>query len=122
MEDIIFPFDAKAFFDKCIKHKTIPRNDFEKQAILMRLMEDFKDEALYSEHEVDSAIKKHFEEYALLRRELVNFGYMGRDTLGAKYWVTKRKLTKEDIMSNTILKRHAKAFGVLDGERDDHKG
>ncbi|OGX07629.1 MAG: hypothetical protein A2Z88_10550 [Omnitrophica WOR_2 bacterium GWA2_47_8] len=114
MEIIKFPFDSVAFFERCVRNKTIPRNDFEKQAILMRLIEDFKDDTFYSEQDVDGSIKKYFEDYALLRREFVNFGYMGRDASGAKYWVTKRKLTKEDVSKNTILRRHAKVFGVLD--------
>ncbi len=107
--DIEFPFDAEAFFQKCVKNKNFPRNDFEKQAILLRLLKDFEDRK-YTEQEVNEIIKKYFEDYTLLRRELINFGYMQRNSLTSEYWVVKRELTKEDIKNNTILRRHAEAF------------
>ena len=109
MDKVEFPFDTEAFFQKCVKHKNFPRNDFEKQAILLRLLKDFEDRK-YTEQEVNEIIKKYFEDYTLLRRELINFGYVQRNPLTAEYWVVKRELTKEDIRKNTILRRHAEAF------------
>lgn len=114
MNEIKFPFDIDKFFEKNVKNKTFPRNDFEKQAILLKLIEKFKDEIKYTEQEVNEMIKKFFEDYTLLRRELINYGYMQRNPTTGEYWVAKRILTKEDIEKNTLLKRHAKAYGVLD--------
>ena len=78
MEEINFPFDVNTFFKNCVKDNHIPRNDFEKQAVLQKIMEDFEDR-IYSEEEVNAIIKKYFEDFATLRRELINFGYMQRD-------------------------------------------
>jgi len=116
MDKVEFPFDTEAFFQKCVKNKNFPRNDFEKQAILLRLLKDFEDRK-YSEQEVNEAIKKYFEDYTLLRRELINFGYMQRNPLTAEYWVVKRELTKEDIRKNTILRRHSKPYKVLEEDK-----
>nr|MBI4157084.1 DUF2087 domain-containing protein [Candidatus Woesearchaeota archaeon] len=68
---------------------------------------------IYTEEEVNNKIRRHFNEDTLLRRELINFGYMQRDPLKGEYWVVKRNLTKEDIEKNTLLKRHAKAYKIL---------
>ncbi len=112
MNEIVkFPFDISNFFEKCVKHKTIPKNDFEKQAILLKLLDEFEDNRKYSEPEVNAKLKKYFEDYVSLRRELINFGYMQRNSLTGEYWVVKRTFTVDDINNNTLLKKHAKAFG-----------
>jgi len=104
-----FPFDIEDFFKKCVKNKIFPKNDFKKQAILVVLIREFEDRT-YLEKEVNEIIKKYFEDFSLLRRELVNFGYMKRNPLTTEYWVVKRNLTMEDIENNTLLKRHAKEY------------
>lgn len=114
MEEVKFPFDIEKFFEKCVKHKNIPRNDFEKQAILITLIKDFQDNKKYSEQEVNEIIKKYFDDYALLRRELINFGYMQRNLDTGEYWIVKRKLTTEDIKNNIMLRRHAKSYNILE--------
>ena len=91
----------------------IPRNDFEKQALLIELLKNFEDKK-YLEPEVNEVIKRFFEDYSSLRRELINFGYMQRDPYKGEYWVVKRELSKEDIRKNTLLKKHAEPFKVLE--------
>jgi hypothetical protein len=107
---IQFPFDRDAFFQRCAKSKTFPRNDFEKQAVLLGLIDLFNDGTIYSEQEVNLIINKYVEDHALLRRELVNFNYLGRDNTIGTYWVKKRTLTYADLQHNTLLRRHAKAY------------
>ncbi len=91
----------------------IPRNDFEKQALLIELLKNFEDKK-YLEPEVNEVIKRFFDDYSSLRRELINFGYMQRDPYKGEYWVVKRELSKEDIRKNTLLKKHAEPFKVLE--------
>lgn len=119
MEEIIFPFDADALFKKCVKNKNFPRNDFLKQAILLKLLEEFEDNKIYLEQEVNEKIKKYFEDYTTIRRELINFGYMKRKPLTQEYWVVKRTLTKEDIRNNTLLRRHAEPYHVLEDQNNN---
>lgn len=75
----------------------------------MRILQDFNDK-MYPEQEVNNIIKKYFEDYTLIRRELVNFGYMQRNSSTGEYWVVKIILTKEDISKNTLLKKHAESY------------
>jgi len=117
MENVRFPFDIDEFFEKCVRNKNIPSNDFEKQAILLKLLDEFEDDVIYTEQEVNEKIRKYFDDCALLRRELINFGYMQRDPHKGTYWVVKRMLTREDIRKNTILRRHAKSFKILEEEK-----
>jgi len=105
MTTIVFPFDTREFFEKCVKTNNFPRNDFEKQAILISLLKEFEDNKKYSEEEINENIKKYFTEFTLIRRELINFGYMQRDPYKGIYWVVKRILKEEDIEKNTLLKR-----------------
>lgn len=105
-----FPFDKKRFFEQCVKNKNFPRNDFEKQAVLLVLLEDFEEGIRYKEEEVNNKIRKHFEDVSLLRRELINYGYMQRDAYTGEYWVVKRTITWEEVKKNTLLWRHAQAY------------
>jgi hypothetical protein len=118
MKTIEFPFDIDEFFKKCVRHKNIPKNDFEKQAVLLKILEEFEDNKRYSEPEVNDKIKKYFEDFASVRRELINFSYMQRDPQKGEYWVVKRTLTEDDIRNNTLLRRHAKPFKVLEEDRE----
>ncbi len=113
MESIQFPFDTEVLFQRFCKSHRFPSNDFEKQAILIHLLEDFKDAVVYTEEEVSQIIEKYFSDSTLIRREFINFGYMQRDPYKGTYWVMKRTLTEEDIRKNTFLRAHAKPFKVL---------
>lgn len=117
MTNVVFPFDKEALFKKAVKSQTLPRNDFEKQPILLKVLDSFEDKRIYQEEEVNEIIKKYFEDFSNMRRELINFGYMQRKPLTGEYWVVKRSLSQEDIRNNTILRRHAKPYKVLDEDK-----
>ena len=74
-----------------------PRNDLKKQEILQKIMKDFNENKSYTEEEVGNVIRKHFDDWALIRRELVNFGYMSRDSYKNEYKVLKKELSKDDL-------------------------
>lgn len=112
MEKVEFPFDTNIFFERYVTSKALPKNDFEKQAILMRIIKDFEDKRIYKEEEVNDIVKNYFEDFSTIRRELINFGYLQRDSANSNYWVTKRELTKEDIQKNTRLKRHFESYNL----------
>ena len=111
MKEIKFPFDVEKLFKQFVDKQDFPRNDFKKQAILIKILDGFKDR-VYDESEVNEIIKKHFHDYALIRRELINFGYMKRNSHTGKYKVKKRKLTEEDIKNNTMLRKAAEAYKI----------
>jgi len=86
MEKITFNLDEEKFFEKQIKHKTFPKNDALKQVIFKRIMKDFDVKKKYSEQEVNEIIKKYFEDFAFIRRELINF------------WVYAKRCCKECLL------------------------
>lgn len=94
------------FFQKCIKNQIFPRNDAKKQIILKRIMQDFDFNKVYTEQEVNIIIKKYFEDYTTIRRELINFGYMERNPYKGEYKVIKKELTNEDFSKISRLKEH----------------
>ena len=51
---------------------------------------------------VNEIINKYFRDFALIRRELINFRYMGRDSINDKYWVIKKELFKEDFIVDKL--------------------
>lgn len=83
-------------WQKFCKEGYFPKNDMLKQVILQRLMEEF-DRDEYGEQEVNEIILRHYDDFALIRRELINFGYMQRDPQLGEYIVKKRKLSEEDM-------------------------
>ena len=100
--------NEKQFFERHVENNQFPSNDALKQIILKGIMKDFELGKVYSETEVNNIIKKYFDDFTLIRRELVNFGYMSRDPYKSEYKVIKKELTKEDYEKNTLLRRHAK--------------
>ena len=110
MKEVEFPFAIEEFFLKCKKHGHLPKNDFEKQAVLLVLLREFKKGKVYNEGEVNEHIKLHFEDFATIRRELVNYGYLSRDPYKGEYKLVKDKLYVEDLEHHTLLKRHATPY------------
>ncbi len=65
-----------------------PRKSQAREAILVYLVNKFRRNQLYSEAEVNDLLDRWhtFHDPALLRRELYDYGYMGRTSSGDKYW------------------------------------
>lgn len=95
------------FFKECMNKGDLPRDDLKKQIILKRIMQDFCGEE-YMEPDVNAIIKKYFEDFALIRREFVNFGYMLKDSYTGKYTVVKRELSEDDLVKIGKLRERLK--------------
>lgn len=89
--------DEKEFFEDCIEKQKFPKDDREKQIILKTIMQKFDENKTHSEQEVDKVIKKFYDEFTLIRRELINFGYMQRNPYENKYWVIKKELSDDEL-------------------------
>ncbi|MBW3015875.1 DUF2087 domain-containing protein [Candidatus Woesearchaeota archaeon] len=83
-----------------------PRSDVEKQDILKDIMKKFEEGKIYSEVEVNEVLKEFYDDFVLIRRELINFGYMERDPRKGEYRVLKKELSDEEI--DKIKKRENK--------------
>lgn len=68
--------------------KIWPSKQMKKLEVLKYLVQFFQFNYNYSEKEVNEIINKHhtFNDYFLLRRELINNHLLSRTTNGAKYW------------------------------------
>ena len=76
----------------------LPKNDLLKQEVLEKVIIKFEKGRKYKDNEVKEIILScDVEDYVLFRRELINFGYMGRDMGGNEYWVIKHKLSDDDL-------------------------
>lgn len=70
--------------DRIIK---IPRAEKKKIVILQYLLQKFQQNKRYSEKEVNEIIKSMHEDYAALRRYLIQYGFMDREDNGSAYWI-----------------------------------
>lgn len=59
-----------------------------KQIIILRqLIKNFREGVQYTEKEVNNLLKKFYGDYVLLRRQLIDYGFMDRTQDGSSYWV-----------------------------------
>lgn len=100
--------DEQGFFRKCIKEQRFPKSDLEKQIILKLIMRKFKENKIYKEQEVNEIIKEFFGDFALIRRELINFGYMQRNPWKSEYKVIKKELSNEELEKINQLQKRLK--------------
>lgn len=68
-----------------------PRTPTDQKNLLDYLVEKFERNHLYTESEVNELLNRWhtFEDAAILRREMVDYGYMGRTSSGDRYWREK---------------------------------
>lgn len=64
-----------------------PAKEKKRLAILRHIVKYFDPTATYSEKEVNAVLKRFYDDYVLLRRYLVDYGFMDRTVDGGKYWI-----------------------------------
>lgn len=109
-----FDRDEAAFHERCVEAGRLPRNDALKQIPLERLAAEFDPGETYTKATVTDLIAEQFDDPVLVRRELVNFGYLRHDNREGTYELIKRRLDREDYRENTRLERHARDIGLLE--------
>jgi DNA-binding HxlR family transcriptional regulator len=86
--------DAQILRDQTVNGK-LPRipSKLRKTRVILRWVATlFEPDRLYTEKEVNEVIKTvHSADYATLRRELVDFGWLRRERDGGKYWLAPEK-------------------------------
>ncbi len=94
---LVKPFDEvgdeweRKVLQQCFKGEQlthIPANDRKFRVVLDWLVERFEYGKQYPEKQVNETLKRHHEDYALLRRALVDYGYMAREK--GVYWRLER--------------------------------
>lgn len=77
--------DITGFF-KDGRLQVIPRKQKAKDALFDALIDRFEFGRDYSEKEVNEVLAAVYDDYAILRRYLVDTGYLERDPYGRHYW------------------------------------
>ena len=82
--------DRKVLKDYTIdgRLKIIPAKRKKLMAVLRWLAAQFQPDVQYSERQVNDILTRYHEDYAGLRRDLVDFGFLRRERDGGKYWLT----------------------------------
>lgn len=65
-----------------------PLKEKKRLAIIRHLSARFTTGRTYSEKEVNEILQPVYEDYALLRRHLIDYGFMNRTPDGSSYWIT----------------------------------
>ncbi|WP_096435797.1 DUF2087 domain-containing protein [Alteribacter populi] len=66
-----------------------PGKEKRKIVILKYIISQFEVEQQYKEKEVNELIKRFYEDFATLRRYLIEYGFMHRNKDGSRYWVER---------------------------------
>lgn len=66
---------------------TYPLKEKKRVAILRHIVKNFDSAKTYTEKEVNTILKELYEDYVLLRRQLIEYGFMDRTQDGSSYWI-----------------------------------
>ena len=100
--------------DRCVEEGRLPRSDALKLPVLERVPDEFEVGEPDAKEDLTGTLGEYFDDPVLVRRELVNFGYVGHDNTAGTYTVRKRSLTEEDVRSISRLERHARDLGLIE--------
>ncbi|MDP3179608.1 MAG: DUF2087 domain-containing protein, partial [Spirochaetaceae bacterium] len=64
-----------------------PTKQKRKLVVLDRIAESFEPGRRYSEKEASEIIMEHYDDYASIRRYLIEYGFMDREPGGKAYWI-----------------------------------
>lgn len=90
----------RQFLDDAGRIKQIPSKHTKKLAVLEYLTEKFEMGVIYTESQVNEICNRWhtFGDYFLLRRELIDYGFLNRKNDGTQYWrVWEKESCDEDI-------------------------
>lgn len=75
------------YFDDTGHLKEFPAKEKKKIVVLRKISENFKHDKRYPEAEVNRLLKRIYDDYATIRRELIEYGFMDRTANGSSYWI-----------------------------------
>lgn len=70
-----------------LKLKRFPGKEKKKIVILMKIAEQFNYGTKYNEKELNDIIKEIYEDFAVIRRYMIMYGFMDRTPDGKSYWL-----------------------------------
>ncbi len=78
---------VKRYFTPEGKLKDLPSKEKRKIIVLRHIAENFKPNYRYTEKEINRILKRIYEDYAIVRRYLIEYGYLDRCNDCSYYWV-----------------------------------
>lgn len=85
-----------AFFSNGVL-KELPSKEKRKVIIFLELIKIFEKDCIYSEKDVNELIKKVYDDFAIIRRSLIDYKLLERSKDGRMYWVNKNLEITESI-------------------------
>lgn len=68
----------------------LPKKEKKKLIILGYIRENyFKEDVEYTEREINQILKSVYDDFATLRRDLIDYKFLNRNDDGSSYWVLK---------------------------------
>lgn len=91
-----------------VNHKIryFPIKEEKRKALLPRFANLFEPNRLYTELEVKTLINKVYDDDALIRRYLVDYGYLKRDKYGEKYYKVEVESTMENMKRKELINNY----------------
>ncbi|MGL4737523.1 MAG: DUF2087 domain-containing protein [Cellulosilyticaceae bacterium] len=77
----------RSYMDETGSLKSYPAKEKRKIVVLEAISKNFKKGRSYNEHEVNLMLTRIYSDHVLLRRALIEYGFMERDQTGTKYWI-----------------------------------
>lgn len=66
-----------------------PPKEKQRLVILREISKQLKTDRIYNERELNQILKGFYEDYVLIRRYLIEYGFLDRKPDGSKYWLKK---------------------------------
>ena len=88
MTELEYEKILKAMFSSLepLRLKQISPKEKKRVACLHRIAEVFEPDQRYTEKQVNEMLMPIFDDYSSLRRDLVDYGFVGRERDGSAYW------------------------------------
>jgi len=95
-----YPRDLRRFLDARGRATAWPTKRRDQLLLLEYMAAQFEPGRDYTEKQVNAVLIEHmhptFDDYAILRRELYNYGYLDRERDGSRYWRAERPVASAD--------------------------
>lgn len=88
------------------KLRVFPVKEEKRKALLPRFADLFEPDREYTEAEVKKIIKTIYEDDAIIRRYLVDYGYLSRNNDGSKYYKNCEESLMKNINKKEIIKNY----------------
>jgi DNA-binding CsgD family transcriptional regulator len=89
-----------------LKLRVFPVKEEKRKALLPRFADLFEPDREYTEAEVKKIIKTIYEDDAIIRRYLVDYGYLSRTKDGSKYYKNCEENVMKDINKKEIIQNY----------------